>query len=105
MTRLTFDPGLQTDAAFSPDGRSIAYASDRGGNFDIWVQSLDGGQPRQLTHSPAQDTQPAWSPDGKRIVFRSERDQGGLFRVSVRRRAGNPAGIVRSAPCVVGGRN
>ena len=82
VTRQTFDPGLQTDAAFSPDGRSIAYASDRGGNFDIWVQSLDGGQPRQLTHSPAQDTQPAWSPDGKRIVFRSEQNQGGLFRVS-----------------------
>ena len=81
-TRLTFDQGLQTDAAFSPDGRSLAYASDRAGNFDIWVQALDGGQPRQLTHSPAPDTQPAWSPDGTRIVFRSERDRGGLFRVS-----------------------
>ena len=81
-TRLTFDQGLQTDPAFSPDGRSIAYASDRAGNFDIWVQALDGSQPRQLTHSPAPDTQPAWSPDGTRIVFRSERDQGGLFRVS-----------------------
>ena len=38
LTRLTFDEGLQTDATFSPDGRSIAYASDRAGNFDIWVQ-------------------------------------------------------------------
>ena len=81
-TRLTFDEGLQTDPAFSPDGRSIAYASDRAGNFDIWVQALDGSQPRQLTHSPSPDTQPAWSPDGTRIVFRSEREQGGLFRVS-----------------------
>ena len=81
-TRLTFDQGLQTDPAFSPDGRSIAYASDRAGNFDIWVQAIDGSQPRQLTHSPSPDTQPAWSPDGTRIVFRSERDQGGLFRVS-----------------------
>ena len=68
--------------AFSPDGRSIAYASDRAGNFDIWVQALDGYEPRQLTHSPSPDTQPAWSPDGTRIVFRSEREQGGLFRVS-----------------------
>ena len=81
-TRLTFDEGLQTDPAFSPDGRSIAYASDRAGNFDIWVQALDGSQPLQLTHSPSSDTQPAWSPDGTRIVFRSEREQGGLFRVS-----------------------
>ena len=62
LTRLTFDEGLQTDATFSPDGRSIAYASDRAGNFDIWVQALDGSQPRQLTNSPAPETQPAWSP-------------------------------------------
>ena len=48
VIRLTVDPGLQTDAAFSPDGRSIAYASDREGNFDIWVQSLDGGQPKAV---------------------------------------------------------
>lgn len=81
LTRLTFDAGLQTDAAFSPDGRSIAYASDRAGNFDIWVQSLYGGEARQLTHSPASDTQPAWSPDGRHIVFRSERNKGGLFLV------------------------
>ncbi len=81
-TRLTVDQGLQADPAFSPDGRSIAFASDRAGNFDIWVQAVDGGQPRQLTHSPAPDTQPVWSPDGTRIGFRSEREPGGLFRVS-----------------------
>jgi Tol biopolymer transport system component len=87
LTRLTFDVGLQTDAAFSPDGRSIAYASDRAGNFDIWLQPLDGGEARQITNSPAPDTQPAWSPDGKSIVFRSERDKGGLFLVSAQRGA------------------
>ena len=41
-TRLTFGPELQTDPAFSPDGKFIAYASDRAGNFDIWVQALSG---------------------------------------------------------------
>jgi Tol biopolymer transport system component/DNA-binding winged helix-turn-helix (wHTH) protein len=81
-TRLTFGPGLQTDPAFSPDGKFIAYASDRAGNFDIWVQALSGGsEPVQVTKSPAQDTQPAWSPDGATLVFRSERDGGGLFLV------------------------
>jgi eukaryotic-like serine/threonine-protein kinase len=40
LTRLTFGPGLQTDVTFSPDGRFIAYASDRSGNFDIWVQPV-----------------------------------------------------------------
>ena len=81
LTRLTFDPGLQIDAAFSPDGRSIAYASDRAGNFDVWVQTLDGGPPaaQRVTTSPASDRHPSWSPDGSNIVFRSERDGGGLF--------------------------
>ena len=82
LTRLTFDPGLQTDVTFSRDGRSIAYASDRAGNFDIWVQSLDGGEARQLTKSPAQESQPDWSSDGKSIAFRSERNGGGLFVVA-----------------------
>ena len=83
LTRLTFAPGLQTDVTFSPDGRFIAYASDQGGNFDIWVQpTAGGGDPVQVTKSPAADTEPDWSPDGGQIVFRSERDGGGLFVVS-----------------------
>jgi eukaryotic-like serine/threonine-protein kinase len=83
LTRLTFAPGLQTDVTFSPDGRFIAYASDQGGNFDIWVQpAAGGGDPVQVTKSPAAETEPDWSPDGGQIVFRSERDGGGLFVVS-----------------------
>ena len=81
LTRLTFGPGLQTDVTWSPDGRFIAYASDKAGNFDIWVQSVGGGDPVQVTRSAAQDTQPDWSPDGSRLVFRSERDGGGVFLV------------------------
>jgi hypothetical protein len=81
LTRLTSGSGLQTDVTWSPDGRFIAYAADRTGNFDIWVQSVGGGDPVQVTRSAAQDTQPDWSPDGSTLVFRSERDGGGLFLV------------------------
>ena len=81
LTRLTFDAGLQTDMTFSPDGRFIAYASGKVGNFDIWVQPIAGGDAVQVTKSPAVDVQPSWSPDGSTIVFRSERDGGGLFLV------------------------
>ena len=85
LARLTFDPGLQIDVAFSPDGQSIAYASDRDGNFDIWVQSARGGPgtARRITTNSASDTQPNWSPDGQSLVFRSERDGGGLFIVPI----------------------
>ncbi|MBK5296731.1 MAG: PD40 domain-containing protein, partial [Vicinamibacteria bacterium] len=81
LIRLTSGSGLQTDVTWSPDGRFIAYASDKSGNFDIWVQSVGGGDPVQVTRSAAHDVQPDWSPDGNTLVFRSERDGGGLFLV------------------------
>ncbi len=80
LTRITFDQGLQIGATWSPDGRFIAYASDRGGKFDIWVQQVTGGAPVQVTKGPGQNWQPDWSPDGKSIVYRSE-GGGGLFLI------------------------
>src|SRR5262245_9907926 len=79
LARVTFDRGLQSEPTWSPDGRFIAYSSDRNGNFDIWAQPVSGGAPAQITNDPAHDWQPDWAPDGSRIVFRSERDGGGLF--------------------------
>src|SRR2546430_14283276 len=81
LSRLTFDAGLQSDPTWSPDGRFIAYSSDRRGNFDIWVQPMGEGDPVQVTKSPAHDWQPDLSPDGNRIVFPSESEVGGLFVV------------------------
>jgi Tol biopolymer transport system component/predicted Ser/Thr protein kinase len=79
LTRLTFDNGLQIGATWSPDGRFIAYSSDRGGKFDIWVQQLSGGDPVQITKRPGHNWQPDWSPDGKYIAYRSEEGYGSLF--------------------------
>ena len=79
LTRLTFDDGLQIGATWSPDGRFLAYSSDRGGKFDIWVQQVSGGDPIQITKGPGQNWQPDWSPDGKYIAYRSEVGDGGLY--------------------------
>ena len=66
-------------ATWSPDERFIAYSSDRGGKFDIWVQQVSGGDPVQVTRGPGHNWQPDWSPDGKYIAYRSEEGDGGLF--------------------------
>jgi len=79
LTRLTFDDGLQIGASWSPDGRYIAYSSDRGGKFDIWVQQVSGGNPVQITKGLGQHWQPDWSPDGKYIAYRSEEGDGGIY--------------------------
>lgn len=77
-------PGRDRQPAFSPDGRQVAFASDRSGSFEIWAAHLDGGAPRQLTRlgEPATGW-PSWSPDGLRIAFTSNlHGHGDLFLTS-----------------------
>ena len=73
--------------AWAPDGSTVAFNSDRGGEMNIWVQSLVDGSTRQLTSGSGGDFQPNWSPDGKRIAFFSSRTgRPGIFLVDVRSR-------------------
>lgn len=83
LTRLTSTGGFTTHPVLSPDGRLLAYSSDRGAgrDADIWVEPLAGGTPVRLTRHPAADTTPDFSPDGSEIVFRSWRDGGGIYIV------------------------
>jgi TolB protein len=56
-------------AAWSPDGRRLAFASDRDGDDDIYIVRLDGTGLRKVTRNLVDDSNPSWSPDGRRIVF------------------------------------
>ncbi len=71
--RLTTDEGAETDPAFSPDGRWIAFTGEYGGNQDVYVVAAAGGQPERLTWHPGADVVQGWTPDGK-IVFESGRE-------------------------------
>src|SRR2546423_2838631 len=84
LRQLTSESGLDTDPVLSPDGKLVAYASDRAGhgNLDIWIQQLAGGEPVRVTSDDADEREPAFSPDGSKIVYRSERDGGGIYIVS-----------------------
>jgi Tol biopolymer transport system component/predicted Ser/Thr protein kinase len=64
--------------SYSPDGRRIAFGSDRSGSFEIYVAGADGSNQIQLTSMKTSDTgSPAWSPDGRKIAFDSRQEGHG----------------------------
>jgi Tol biopolymer transport system component len=73
---LLASPDIDYDAAWSPDGASIVFTSERGGSADLYRVKADGSGLEQLTDSPAYDDQAAFSPDGKQLVFVTTRNGG-----------------------------
>jgi TolB protein len=78
--------GTSYAAAFSPDGKKLAFSSSMDGNAEIYVAEVETsptriGRIRRLTFNPAVDTAPSWSPNGREIVFTS--DRGGTPQIYV----------------------
>ena len=61
--------GSDSEAAWSPNGRQIAFTSERDGNPEIYVMDANGAGQVRLTDTSAEESHPAWSPDGDKIVF------------------------------------
>ncbi len=69
LRRVTTADAINQYATWSPDGTYIAFHSNRGGTYNIWVIPASGGEAVQLTSGPYDDVTPAWSPDGNGIAF------------------------------------
>ncbi len=67
--RLTVSEAYESRPRFSPDGKSIAFVSDRFGNNDLFVMPAEGGEIKRVTYDSAADTLAEWSPDGKKLLF------------------------------------
>jgi Tol biopolymer transport system component len=74
-TKLVSDGYFNSDPDFTPDSRSIVYASDRAGNADLWQRDLTTGAERRLSGLPGAQLAPRVSPDGTRIAYS---DQDGV---------------------------
>jgi Tol biopolymer transport system component len=64
----------ETNPEASPNGRQVAFMSQRDGNWEVYSANIDGGNLRRLTRDPSNDGLPAWSPDGRYIAFVTNRD-------------------------------
>ena len=73
IRQITTHPSPDFSPAVSPDGKWLAFTSERSGNLDIWVKRLPHDPPVQVTSHLGDDLLPVWSPDSKRLAFISKR--------------------------------
>lgn len=79
--RVTSFQGVTTNPRFSPDGKWIAFTSDRGGSPQVYRMPVEGGAAQRLTFEGTYNVRPRFSPDGKSVAF-VQRDAG-RFRIAM----------------------
>ena len=83
LSRLTSNSAVDHIPTWSPDGRQIAFTSNRGDNYDIFVMNTDGSGQQLAIGLAAWDEYPRWSPDGGRIAFVSTDQVDGVWNSEV----------------------
>jgi len=73
VRRLTSDEGAESNPAFSPDGKLIAFSAQYDGNTDVFTIPVQGGIPKRLTYHPGSDNVMGFTPDGSAVLFISSR--------------------------------
>jgi serine/threonine protein kinase len=76
FSAVTNFAGVEAQPSFSPDGRSIAYISNRGGQWDVYVGLVSGGSPVRVTNDGNLEQRPRWSPDGSKLAFGRVNEKG-----------------------------
>ena len=94
--RLTSTPAVESDPHFSPDGRTIAFTSNRSGRAAVYVLPVAGGMPTRLTWYPAPSAARGWTPDGERVLYASTRETApvGFNRLWTVSPAGGPSTLL-----------
>lgn len=70
--QITTNVAYDGDPIWSPDGKQIAFATDRNGNFDVYLVAAEGGVAQRITTNSASEIPLAFSPDGKEIYFSAQ---------------------------------
>jgi tricorn protease len=107
--QITTNTAYDAEPIWSPDGKQIAFATDRNGNFDVYLVSTEGGVAKRITTNSATEMPLAFSPDGKEIYFSAQIQKSAenvqfasgwiteLYKVSVE--GGRPEQVVAVPVC------
>ena len=98
VQRITDNSAREIYPRFSPDGRWIAFSSNRYGNYDVFVVPATGGTPVRLTYHTGTDDVVGWTRDSQQVIFRSARGDGAFPNVAVLYQVAATGGMEKPLP-------